>query len=330
MTQHRFTLRPATHDVEASVRQALESIRWRDHVRAEDTVFVKPNYATAWHRPGVTTTREVLEATLGALKDRARRVLVGEADGGYASFLAEEAMEAHGLPDICKRTGAEMVNLSADPPVVVEEEVLGRRVCVHLSPRILGKVDVSVSVPVMKTHFVTTVSLGLKNLWGCDADGMRLLRRKYLSRRLALIARKLNVRLVVLDATTALDGYGPIEGDPIPLGMVGAADNVVASDAACARLMGFEPRSIEHIATAARAGLGSLEPADAAIEHDGPRPVHAFHVHRRLRERLIIGTFHNATLAKLVYDSRLTPAVYRAFGKVPKPRKKRYFPPGSG
>lgn len=314
----RAAVRRADGDVAQAVASSLEAVAFRSAVRGSDTVFVKPNYTFPRPVPGVTTSPIVLEAVLGRLKDRAARVLVGESDGGYASFTAEDSFEKHDLASICKRTGAEMLNLSRDDPVTVEDVVLGRKVAVRLSRRALHEIDVGVSVPVMKAHAIHRISLSLKNLWGCDTDTMRLLRRKHLSRRVALIARSMKMRLAVIDSTTALDRYGPMEGDAVDLGLVVAADNLVAADAVGARLMGYDPRRLEMIRTAHRAGLGPIAAEEVSLDWSGPTPVRRFRLERRAKDYLAIMTFHSSTLSKLVYDSRLTPWIYRSLGKVPK------------
>lgn len=44
-----------------------------------------------------------------------------------------------------------------------------------------------------------------------------------------------------------MEGNGPLTGTPRPLGKIVLADDPVAADATCARLMGFAPSSIVHI-----------------------------------------------------------------------------------
>lgn len=312
----RVAVVPTGGNVEAAVREAME--RGGVLAKARGTVFVKPNFTFPRPLPGVTTSLAVLEAALGALKDKASRVIVGEADGGYASFTARESFAGHGLEAICRRTGAEALNLSEGERSVVEDVVLGKRVSVHVRKDLLGRVDLGVSVPVMKAHAIHRISLGTKNLWGCDADTMRLLRRKHLSRRLALLARTLRVESVVVDATTALDRYGPMAGDPVRLDTVIAGNTLAGTDAATARLMGYDPAKLDVIRTAARAGLGPIDAADIEVLHEGPTPLRKFRLERTYRDYLALATFHNATLAKVVYDSRLTPVIYKALGKTPR------------
>jgi uncharacterized protein (DUF362 family) len=50
----------------------------------------------------------------------------------------------------------------------------------------------------------------------------------------------------------AMEGNGPLNGIPRPMGRIVLADDPVAADATCARLMGFEPDRIVHIREGSR------------------------------------------------------------------------------
>jgi len=57
-----------------------------------------------------------------------------------------------------------------------------------------------------------------------------------------------------------MEGNGPLNGSARPLGKIVLADDPVAADATCSRLMGFEPDRIVHIRESARF-LGNASPA---------------------------------------------------------------------
>jgi hypothetical protein len=69
------------------------------------------------------------------------------------------------------------------------------------------------------------------------------------------------VHFVIADGIVAMEGNGPLNGTPRPLGKIVIADDPVAADATCARLMGFEPDRTVHI----REGSRSLGNASAAL-----------------------------------------------------------------
>src|SRR4030042_7056773 len=198
---------------------ALEKLKWKNYIKKDTKVFVKPNFTVPFPKPGVTTNLNLLETTLNLLKDRADEVYVGESDGGDQSFTAECSLKNHGIPAICKRTGAEMINLSKTEWIKINEKINGRKTEVTL-PKFLLKIDESISIPVLKVHVVTTVSLSLKNLWGCHPSTMRLLDHKYLSERLVLIAKSIHLRFAIVDAIYGLNKHGPMDGELVNIGAV--------------------------------------------------------------------------------------------------------------
>jgi uncharacterized protein (DUF362 family) len=57
-----------------------------------------------------------------------------------------------------------------------------------------------------------------------------------------------------------MEGNGPLNGTPRPLEKIVLADDLVAADATCARLMGLKPGRIVHIREGSRF-LGNASPA---------------------------------------------------------------------
>jgi uncharacterized protein (DUF362 family) len=52
---------------------------------------------------------------------------------------------------------------------------------------------------------------------------------------------------VIADGITAMEGNGPLQGSARQLGKIVLADDPVAADATCARLMGFDPLRVRHL-----------------------------------------------------------------------------------
>jgi uncharacterized protein (DUF362 family) len=65
------------------------------------------------------------------------------------------------------------------------------------------------------------------------------------------------IHFVIADGITAMEGNGPLQGTPRDLGKIVLADDPVAADAICARLMGFDPLQIRHLSDGSRF-LGNL------------------------------------------------------------------------
>jgi uncharacterized protein (DUF362 family) len=300
--------------LERDLKTAMEKLKWREYIKPDSRIFVKPNYTAPFFVPGITTNRCVVEALLGILKDRVDEVFVGEADGGDESFTAEYSLKNHGVPEICKKTGATMINLSEVQQIRVTDTICGRKVDVTLPVPLLG-IDETISVPVLKVHVMTKVTLSLKNLWGCHPSTLRLLDHKYLSERLTLIAKSINLRFVVVDAIYGLNGHGPMDGDAVNVGAILAGNNPVATDATATRLMGFDPRDVHHILIANNAGLGPIETEKITVLDDLSQFQQHFYVQRNTLDQLSALTFKSNILNKFVSDSPFSILLYKIVGR---------------
>lgn len=303
-------------DLAKDVRAAMEATRWTDQVRSGDTVFVKPNFTFYEHRPGVTTTPEVLRELLTLLKGRAGRVVVGESNGGNHSFTADQAFQGHGLPQMCRELGVELVNLSTLPAEYVEEPIQGTTVKVQLPKMLLNDIDCFVSLPVLKVHAMTHVTLSMKNLWGCYPDTMRCLHHSNLSHKLTLITKKVNPKLVLIDGIYALDNHGPMYGTPRKVDLILSANNPVVSDAFGAAIMGMDVNKAEHILVAEREGLGTTDLSKVHLPSDWQSHQFQCQLKRTFLDNMSTILFKSEFMAKLVMDSPLKPVIYGVAGRL--------------
>jgi uncharacterized protein (DUF362 family) len=249
-------------------------------------------------------------------------VIVGESDGGNNSFKAEEAFAGHNMYQICKEIGAELVNLSTLPSEIIEHRILGKTIKVQLPKLLLEEIDCFITVPVLKVHVMTTVSLSLKNSWGCVPDAMRGMHHQNLSHKLALIANLIKPKIIVMDGTYALNKHGPMYGEPVKSNLVLTADNTVAADALGARLMGFSPQGIRHIRVAEKAGLGSTKLEDVETSQDWQQYRRQFRIERTLIDKASVLPFNSDMLAKFIFQSKFTPSIYRVVGVLRTPKER--------
>lgn len=291
--------------------KSLEFINWGKNIKTDSVVFIKPNFTFPHYREGITTRPELLKILLEIIKDRADTVMIGESDGGNHSFSADSAFKGHGMYDICRETGAELVNLSKIPSKRVEEEIQGRKVNVLLPKLLLDEVDCFISVPVLKVHVMTGVTLSMKNLWGCYPDTMRCLHHKYLSNKLALITTLLDPKLAIIDGTYALDNHGPMYGNAKKTNMIVSANNPVVADSLGAAIMGIPLTKAEHILVAEKEGLGTTKLNEITINNGWRNYEMQFNVNKTLLDRISVILFNSDLLAKVVMDSPFTSSMYK-------------------
>ncbi len=309
-------------DPKSALRNGLEFIQWHKYIDKNSKVLVKPNFTFPYYKEGVTTNPDLLKSLLEILKSRTNAVVLGESDGGNHSFRADEAFAGHNMYQICQEIGVEVANLSTLPSEIIESRILGKTVKVQLPKLLLKEIDCFISVPVLKVHVMTTVSLSLKNSWGCVPDTMRGMHHQNLSHKLALIASLIKPKIIVMDGTYALNKHGPMYGEPVKRNLVLIADNTVAADALGAGLMGFSPQSIKHISVAEKAGLGSTRLEDVELNQDWQQYKRQSQIEKTFIDRISSIPFHSDAMAKLIFDSPLTSPIYKVAGLLRNPRER--------
>jgi ferredoxin len=142
-----------------------------------------------------------------------------------------------------------------------------------LVSRAVIEADYLISLPKLKTHCLTLITAGVKNMYGILV-GAEKARFHYLGRTKEgfseLLVDVFAVRppdLTIIDAVCAMEGDGPSQGTLRRLSLILAGDNAVATDAVAARLLGVPAENVRHLALAAARGLGILD--ERRIELDG-------------------------------------------------------------
>jgi uncharacterized protein (DUF362 family) len=258
------------NQMEFSIRKALDLIGGIGRaIRPGDTVLIKPNFGVnVSFETGVITDPRVIDILIPLCMNAGpRRLLVGEST--VVGLNTAQIFRELGLEGRFERLGATMINLDQDE--IVEVPVPGGSVLKKLRMyRTAYESDVIISVPTMKTHILTGVSLGLKNIKGTLPDKMKKLmhrigvEEKVLEFELEHAIADLNSvkppSMTIIDGFIANEGYKPgtpgIGGTPLEFNMVVTGLDPVAVDAVGAYLMGFEPWEVRHISYAGVRKIG--------------------------------------------------------------------------
>ena len=123
-------------------------------------------------------------------------------------------------------------------------------------PRAVVEADFVVSMPKVKAHHWAGVTLSMKNMFGVVPGAKygwpkNILHWRGIQQSIVDICATVPIHFVIADAIVAMEGNGPLAGTPRPLGRIILADDPVAADAPCARLMGHIPERVPHIAETA-------------------------------------------------------------------------------
>lgn len=237
--------------MQEAVREAMELAQWRRFISPGARVALKVNLGWDLFLPGAVTSPWVVEGVVLTIRDFVGKIYLVESD--QILVKVERALKQTRMDRLCQRYGLEWVNMSKGSfrTVPLEEGLVLKEVQV---PELLLDCQI-ITIPVMKTHNKTIISGALKNQWGC----LPMLRHNYhliLNEALADINLALRPSFAVMDATVCLEGNSPKSGQPRVADLVLASGDLVALDTVEAKVMGFDPSTILHLARCSHQGLG--------------------------------------------------------------------------
>jgi len=259
----------ADQPITSVVRECMELCEWERWVARDATVVLKPNLCTIVpeQMEKSNTDLALTAAVCEVLLTRTKRIYIGEAD--HLRRTADQSFEITGHARLARELGIQCVNFSQVPRVKVPCEPIGE---IEM-PRLLVEADAFITLPVLKTHALTYFTGSLKNQWGCVPQHNRILLHKHIDALLASLQRMLRPKLSIMDAIVAMEGRGPVNGEPRRLNLVLAGQDAVAVDATAMRLVGLEPARAKHLVLAAEQGFGRIKAEE--IEVDGNWKEHA-------------------------------------------------------
>jgi len=242
--------------------QLLDGLRaFSLNVRGK-SILLKPNLVEALPGPVNTDSALVGAAARCFLRLGARSVVIGEGPGHQRD--TEWVISAARLPEQLSDK-VRFVDLNRDELRQVPLRASYTRLGSLWLPVAVLAADMVVSMPKIKTHHWAGVTLSLKNMFGI-VPGQKygwpknLLHWHGIQESILDICATIPIHFVIADGVIAMEGNGPLQGTARALHKVVLADDPVAADSTCARLMGLNPARIAHIAEASRF-LGNLQPS---------------------------------------------------------------------
>jgi uncharacterized protein (DUF362 family) len=230
-------------------------------------VLLKPNAGRiAAPGSGVCTGPEVMAAAMDVFADAGAIVHVGESP--ITGVKTPEAFDITGIAAEAHRRNIPLIDMDARPfvPVSIPDGVAINTL--KLCPEMF-EYDIVVSIPVMKTHMHTGVTLGVKNMKGClwrrskvvlhmlaPVEGFA---EKPLDIAIADMSGILRPHLTIIDGTVGMEGIGPSAGTPKRLDAVVVGVDAFAADAVACALMGKDARKVAHLRIGASRGYGVID-----------------------------------------------------------------------
>lgn len=265
-----------TPDIAASaLAAALEPLGGLDWVQPGLRIGIKVNLLRAAAPESAIVTHPVLVAELcRMLAERGAVPIVGDSPGGpwTGAFVNNvySAADMHRIEAAGGRLNLDFSVCETDHP---NGTVLRRFPCTAW----LQNVDAVINFAKLKTHGLTTMTAGVKNLFGVipgtrkvefhcrfpDVDNF--------ANMLLDLNEAISPVLTLVDAVDAMEGNGPANGTPRHIGALIAAKDPYAADLLCAHLIGLSNNDVPTVRAAIERGLCPSSVAELQLSGD-PSP----------------------------------------------------------
>ena len=230
------------------------------------TTILKDNISWHFPMPSANTTPWQLEGTILALRQAGFTDLVCVQNQTVVTNAFKGA-DLNGYTPLCQHYNIPVLyNFKAEDmtwvPYRPQAEML---ILDHIYPKGIHLPDYFfgkniLHLPTAKCHMYTTTTGAMKNAFGGLLSKYRHYTHTWIHETLVdLLAIQQEIHpgiFAVMDGTTAGNGPGPRTMEPVVKNVILASADQVAIDAVAAKLMGFDPLSIDYIRLAHERGLG--------------------------------------------------------------------------
>lgn len=238
-------------------------------VKPGDRVLLKPNLLTGARPTKECVTRpEMVYCVAKLVQEAGGLPFLGD---GPAFGSARGVAKANGYLPLIEELKIPIVEFSGQRYKTVGDEFDH----LLLSKEVMNA-DVVINLPKVKSHVQLTLTMGVKNLFGCVPGKMKAWWHMEAGKdadrfgqMLVETARTISPNLTILDGILGHEGNGPSGGEPRELGLLAASADVFALDRAIVAVLQVDPDRIPTVRMSKRLGLC---PELEAIEFPLSRP----------------------------------------------------------
>ena len=208
-------------------------------------ILLKPNLLRGFDpEKCVTTHPALIDAVCRILKDLGINK-IDLSDSPAMGSLISVAKKA-GYGNLSKRYGVRIIPLSHPISLNTDENIPGLKIAGSIR-----EYDSIINLPKFKSHCQMTLTLSVKNLFGLVIGKRKpvlhcLVKNDKLTfgKMLIDIAKQVAPSLTIIDGINAMQGNGPINGSPYPLGILAAGQDMIALDRVMTEIVGVPWKSI--------------------------------------------------------------------------------------
>ena len=236
--------------IEAAAHRVISQVGGMASVIKNAQIAVlKPNFVAGRSaETGATTSFALLKAVAEEVRACGAEPVLCETPG--TEFDREATYTILGVEQFCADNGIRVVRI--DPEGGEQDWIAlrpagAKRLRRFRIPRFMQEACF-INLPVLKTHVVSTMTLGMKNPMGIlPRPDRRDMHTLGIAQCIVDMNRGIKPDLTIVDGSVGQDGEGPLYGDKADLQVLVAGSDSLAVDLVCCQLVGIKPRDIPHL-----------------------------------------------------------------------------------
>jgi len=237
--------------------------------KAGEKILLKPNWIMAVAPEKAATTHPmVFKAVAEIFKNTGVKLSYGDSPG-FSS--PENAAKKTGCADVARDLGISLADFSNGKEVAFHEAIQNKKLTIANG---VLESDGLISLPKLKTHGFLKLTGSIKNQFGC-VPGMlkgefhvKLPNPSDFAKMLVDINSYIKPRLFIMDGIIGMEGNGPMNGDPVKMGLLMFSADPVALDATVCRIIGVDPEYSLTVKFGKEVGLGTYSESEIELVGD--------------------------------------------------------------
>jgi len=236
--------------IEAAVHRVISQLGgMASFIRDAKIAVLKPNFVAGRSaETGATTSFALLKAVADEVRSCGAEPVLCETPG--TEFDREATYTILGVEQFCAENGIRLVRIDPEGGEQdwIELRPVGtKRLHRFRIPRFMQEACF-INLPVLKTHVVSTMTLGMKNPMGIlPRPDRRAMHTLGIAQCIVDMNRGIKPDLTIIDGSVGQDGEGPLYGNKANLQVLVAGHDSLAVDLICCQIVGVDPRSIPHL-----------------------------------------------------------------------------------
>jgi uncharacterized protein (DUF362 family) len=218
-------------------------------IKGKKMVLIKPNFVSTTVQLAATHV-DTIKAVLDMLSEfYDGEIIIGEGPSGKSLV---EAITNFGYGSLIDEYKIKTVDLNEDEFVELEGvDRFLKPLKFHVSKTLLES-DYLISVAKPKTHDTVIATLSIKNVVVGSLVSLAEKEKihqgvKAINENIARLGKHCMPDLALIDGFVGMEGAGPVDGEPVSLGVSSASLYPVSLDSVMAKIMGFDPLDIGYL-----------------------------------------------------------------------------------